>query len=344
MTMKNVPINWLTSPCVKVVSICTILAGCTAPVSITDTTTSEPPMPVAPPAVSETIVEPDVPDEVVTAPAWTKAAVILSSDIPAYAEIAEHLEHELGPDRITVLSLDGQRSNGPQVTATVRDLSADRVVAVGSLAAIVGADIDEVPMTFCQVFDFHDRGLLSGDNTGVHFLPPFDLQLETWKKLSPDLESVGIIVGPDQDELLAEIESACDRHGVRLVSHVVGSDKEALYMFKRLVPRIQGFWLLPDHRILSPMVIREIMLYGARHKRQLVVFNPKLLSLGGLMSFSSDYADIAGKVVAQLNRPTAADRRRMEPLADMLIEINTGVAAILGLAVPEHEPPLVRAD
>jgi hypothetical protein len=92
------------------------------------------------------------------------------------------------------------------------------------------------------------------------------------------------------------------------------------------------------------MVIREIMLYGARHKRQLVVFNPKLLSLGGLMSFSSDYADIAGKVVAQLDRPTATDRRRMEPLAEMLVEINSGVAAILGLAASGNQPPLVRAD
>jgi len=342
--MKNVSINWLTSPCVKVISICAILAGCTAPVSVTDTTTSEPPAPVSPPEVSEMIEEPVDTDEAVTAPAWTKAAVILSNDIPAYAAIAEHLEHELGPDRVTVLSLDGQRSNGPQVTATVREMGADRVVAVGSLAASVGAEIDEVPMTFCQVFDFHDRGLLSGDNTGVNFLPPFDLQLENWKRLSPDLESVGIIVGPDQDGLLAEIEDACDRNGVRLVSHVVSSDKEALYMFKRLVPQIQGFWLLPDHRVLSPMVIREIMLYGARHKRQLVVFNPKLLALGGLMSLSSDYADIAGKVIDQLNRPTAADRHRMVPLAEMLVEINTGVAAILGLAVPEHQPPLVRAD
>jgi ABC-type uncharacterized transport system substrate-binding protein len=342
--MKNVPINWLTSPCVRIISICAFLAGCTAPVSITETTPGEPPTPVAPLEVSETIAEPDVPDEVVTEPAWTQAAVILSNDIPAYGAIAEHLEHELGPDRVTVLSLSGQRSNGPQVISAVGAMGADRIVAVGSLAASVGAEIDEVPMTFCQVFDFHDRGLLSGDNTGVNFLPPFELQLETWKRLSPDLESVGVIVGPDQDGLLAEIESACDRHGVRLVSYVVGSDKEALYTFKRLVPQIQGFWLLPDHRVLSPMVIREIMLYGARHKRQMVVFNPKLLSLGGLMSFSSDYADIAGKVIAQLDRPTALDRERMVPLAEMLVEINTAVVAILGLAVPEQQPPLVRAD
>ncbi len=342
--MKIVPINRLTSPRLKIMSICAILTGCAAPGPITDTSTSEPPTPVAPPEISEVIEKPNDTD-VVTAPAWTKAAVILSNDILAYTAIAEHLEHELGPDRITVLSLGGQRSNGPQVTATVRDLGADRVVAVGSLAATVGADIDEIPMTFCQVFDVHDRGLLSGDNTGVNFLPPFDLQVETWKKLSPDLESVGVIVGPNQDELLAEIEDACDRNGVRLVSHVVNSDKEALYMFKRLVPQIQGFWLLPDHRVLSPMVIREIMLYGARHKRQLVVFNPKLLSLGGLISFSSDYADIADKVVAQLDRPTATDRhRRMEPLAEMLVEINSGVAAILGLAAPRNQPPLVRAD
>ena len=35
---------------------------------------------------------------------------------------------------------------------------------------------------------------------------------------------------------------------------------------------IDGLWLLPDNRILSPDVVREMMSYSAKHKKQVVVF------------------------------------------------------------------------
>ena len=123
--------------------------------------------------------------------------------------------------------------------------------------------------------------------------PPFDLQLDAWQTLSPALRSVGVIAGPNQDGLIAEIEEAAAAANVELLSRTVHSDKEALLAFKRLTPNIQGLWLLPDNRILSPRVVREIMSYSAKRKTQIVVFGPSLLGFGALMSVTSTADDVA---------------------------------------------------
>ena len=106
-------------------------------------------------------------------------------------------------------------------------------------------------------------------------------------------------------------------------------------VFKRMVPRIDGFWLLPDNRVLSPSVLRGMMSYGAKHKRQIVVFNDKLLPLGALMSVSSDPDDVAEQVARLLDHAGAGGTPVVAPLTRINVRINPAVADELGLIVPE---------
>ena len=311
------------------------LAGC-APIPVIDVSqetveVSAPPEPVAVPEPQREPAPPPTP----AAPVERRDTfVLLSDDIPEFESIAREIEAR--SDHVTVLNLDGSMANVSRVRREAEE--AERIVAVGLLAATVGREISGTPMVFCQVFNYLDAGLISASSKGVNFLPPFDAQLARWKELAPGVDHVGIITGPNQGDLLAEIRTAAERHDVELTVRNVSSDKEALFEFKRIVREIDGLWLLPDNRILSPDVVREIMSYSALHQKQIVVFGANLLEMGGLMSVTSDPADVAEQVLARLEQVTAngqLDGPGMRPLTEIQVRVNRNVARALGIEIPQ---------
>lgn len=274
---------------------------------------------------------PPMPDEPV------RTAIVISDDIAAYVGVAEALTSRLTADVVTMHNLDGLELNASRVAAEVAD--ADRIVAVGLLAAAVLRRHSDKTMVFCKVFNYQDHDLISPTSKGVSFLPPFDMQVEAWKEIAPQLRRIGIITGAGQEPLVEEIRAATSEHGIMLASRVATSDKEALVEFKRLTPEVQGLWLLPDNRILSPEVVREIMSYSAKHRKQIVVFGRNLLVLGALMSITTDDEDVAAQVVKQLESMTADGRLQgpdMQALTEIHVDVNTEVARYLGLDASER--------
>jgi ABC-type uncharacterized transport system substrate-binding protein len=128
-------------------------------------------------------------------------------------------------------------------------------------------------------------------------LPPLDLQLDAWLELNPNLSSVGAIVGPGHEHLVEEATAAAAAGGVRFQHHVAESDRETLYLFTRLVPDIDGFWLFPDNRVLSADILRQMLDYAKRHRVQVAVFNDTLLPLGATISVTAVDDDIAATVI-----------------------------------------------
>jgi ABC-type uncharacterized transport system substrate-binding protein len=265
-----------------------------------------------------------------------RTAVLVSDDIPDYMRIAEEIRKR-DADHVTIHNLDGQPNNAQSMLAEIESASSDRVVAIGLLAATVGRRAG-VPMVFCQVYNYQDYDLVSPTSKGVQLLPPFSLQLDAWKSLSPELDSIGIVSGPGQEALLDEIRQVVERAGLALTVATVESDQEALLAFKDMTHAIDGLWLLPDNRILSPDVVREMMSYSAKHRKQVVVFGKGLLGLGALMSVTSDERDVADRVLARFSevsngRVLGPD---MEQLTKIHTDVNLEVARYLELAVPEQ--------
>ena len=315
-----------------------LVAGCTmlppaVPVAQAPVETSAPvpapPQPDPAPAPAPTIAPEPTPP---APPAHT--ALLLSDDIPAFSAIAEEIAARVGDAPLSIHNLDSNPANVSRIRAEAAE--ADRLIAVGLFAATVAREIEGKPLVFCQVFNYQDHDLISASSKGVKLLPPFDLQLDEWLDLDPDLKRIGIIVGPGQEQLVEEIQAAARARQVELAVSTVQSDKEALYNFKRMTQDIQGLWLLPDNRVLSPEVVREIMSYSARHRTQVVVFGPNLLDLGALMSVTSDPGDIAARVLARIGDVDANNRISgpdMQSLTTLDVDINLEVARYLGLTV-----------
>jgi len=309
------------------------------------------PDPVEPPVVSEPIVTivPEPPPEppVEQAPAPGRVLILLGSDAPSYVEIAEAISRRGAHHAYLTLNLDRKVSLNAKLTDQAATFKPDRIVAIGLNAARAAKAYDDTPMVFCQVFNFEDHALLTPTTTGVKLLPPFSLQFELWKELSPELQAAGIITGTGQEALVQEIEAAAAEHGIELLTRTVTTDKETLFAFKRLTPKIEGFLLLPDNRVLSPRVLREIVAYSKKHGTQIVVFNPQLLQLGADISFSSRSVDVADTVLRIIETSSVSEPARpsrMTALTTLRADIRPEVAATLNSQTTRKLAPYLDTD
>jgi ABC-type uncharacterized transport system substrate-binding protein len=270
-----------------------LLAGCSVVSDFWERTTP----PVAHTA-SQTAADTPGPDAMPPRPA--RIAILLSEDVATYRGIAAEITRRGRYNEYLILDLAGNAVVDTHVRLQLQRFEADKFVAIGLPAAQAVRGYSDLPMVFCQVFNYRDHDLPNARSKGVKLLPPFALQIEIWREITPELRAVGVITGPNQDELLDEMRRAAAQHRVELLVRTVTTDKDALFEFKQLTPQIQGFWLLPDNRVLSPRVLREMLSYGNKHGNQTAVFNRQLLNLGADISFTSSEGDIADAVLSVL--------------------------------------------
>jgi ABC-type uncharacterized transport system substrate-binding protein len=244
-----------------------------------------------------------------------QVAIVLSSREAAYEDVADELSKRLG--NVAIYDLE-DRSQPPVVAfGHINDSRTDAVVAIGLRAARSSVALAQVPVIFSQVFNYQDYGLVTDNSRGVSALAPLDAHLDAWKKLDPTLARVGVIVGAGHDSLLTEAEIAAQKHGVELHVREAASDQETLYHFKRMIHEIDGFWLFPDNRILSPRVLTEILQQANRRHVPVTVSNDGMLRMGAAISVSTVAADIAATIVKVLERIRAGEIDSLPPLTQL---------------------------
>jgi ABC-type uncharacterized transport system substrate-binding protein len=267
-----------------------------------------------------------------------RTAILVSDDAADYQLVADEITRRIPAANYKIFHLQGPDYNAPDFLEKLDAYAPDQIVAVGLLAARTARLRPTMPLVFCRVYDYQGNDLISPNSIGVKLLPPFELQLAAWKALNPNLNRIGVIMGPQQKALATEITASALRHNVEVKTLIVRSDQEALYEFKRLVPAVEGIMILPDNRILSISVLEKLMAYGARHNQQLIVFNDRLLKYGALMSITSDHSDVADQIIDLMlsPRPGVMANSELVPLTSMNVAFNAGVANSLGLtATPE---------
>lgn len=267
-------------------------------------------------------------------PAALPEVAILFSSAQGYAEVAAQLTKLLPPESYRLTLADVEAENARGTLSTLRSKPGLFVVAIGLPAARIARDQLKAPIVFAQVFNYQELLVQGRAIRGVTAMPPLDLQIRDWKKLDPKLRRIGLIVSERHSDLIVEAELAAKAAAITIKHGISDSDRETLYLFKRLTPQIDGLWLIPDDRILSPTVLRELLSYAVSHGVRVCVFSDALLPWGALLSASPTPADIARTVRRVLQDMIAGNTDAvpaLSPLSELAVRINEDVAARLGL-------------
>lgn len=256
----------------------------------------------------ETVVVPEP-------PRLPPVAIVLTSGQPAYADIARELTHHFDEYEIYDLS----DSSRPPVTVLrlINDSESGAVVAIGLRAAKSSVAMSERPVVFSQVFNYQDHDLLTDNSRGVAAIAPLDAQIAAWIQADPTISRIGAIVGEGHDELIAEAELAAARYGVELRVQVTHSDQETLYVFKRMVRDIDGYWLFPDNRVLSRRALQQIMVDAQRNHVPVLVPSESMLQTGASISVSSVASDIAETITKVIRQIQAGKIKQVPPITQL---------------------------
>jgi ABC-type uncharacterized transport system substrate-binding protein len=311
-----------------------LLAGCAAQ----GPPTAEPiPAPItvapAPPAPALPV---ELPRPAPTPTARAEIALVLDEGTPAHAGVADEIVAALSPRlyRVTRFSSADTEALAALQTRAVT------IVAVGDEAVRTArAALPTKPLVFCQVPDQAEAFDIGGPTWGVQSLPPLTLQLKSWQAVDPSLRTIALIVSASGAALAEEARHAATSLAADLLIETSSSDRETLYVFRRLATTVDGLWLLPDNDALSPQVLRELLSYAATRGIGVLTFNEALLSRGALLTATAVPGDVAATVERVVERVVAgrtAGIPAMTPLSAGAFTINASVAATLGL------PPVVE--
>jgi hypothetical protein len=266
------------------------------PVAVPEELPEAPAEPLPQVATPEPEPEPEPPP---AEPSPDRIAIVLSGRSPAYERVAVELGRLL--DHYLLYNLADKSLSPREVFAGIADSDAEVVIAIGLKAAEQAMAFSTLPVVFCQVFNI-DVTESVAPIRGVASIPPLSPQVRAWKQLHPGLETVGAILGAGHEGLLAEAQVAAAENDVEIYYHIATTDRETLYLFNRMAPDLDGFWLFPDNRVLSLAILKEMLSYADRHHVQVAVFNPALLEMGAALSVTSVDADIAATAIEVANR------------------------------------------
>lgn len=241
-------------------------------------------------------------------------AIVISSDAAAYQGIARALFVHEGYD-FTKYSLDN--ASGPVIAELIDRQAIEDVIVVGEEAARSIRPSSGLNVYYSQVYA--EAALQADGYAGVSAVPPFTLQLSHWRQSEPNLRVVGAIGSPEMALFADELAAAAAELGMTLRYEQVESDKEALFVFKRMVPEIDGYLFLPDARVLSPPIIRNIVAYGSSHGLSMLTYSRAIAALGATVHITTDEADVADRLVNLLNSNAEVRRLRPTRLGDSML-------------------------
>ena len=267
-----------------------------------------------PPVVSVT-PEPEPVEPTPAPPPLPPVSIVLTNSQPAYADVARELARHF--DNYQVYDLGADDRPPVSVLRLINDSEPGAVIAIGLRAAQSSIAMSDHPVVFSQVFNYRHHDLLRENSRGVAALPPIEAQLAAWKEADPSVERIGLILGEGHDELITEAEIAAQRHGIDLVVQITHSDQETLYFFRRMIRDIDGFWLLPDNRVLSSRVLQKMLAEAKQRRVPVSVPSDAMLSLGAMISMTTQASDIAATIANVVRMIQSGDINRVPPITQL---------------------------
>ena len=292
---------------------CSLLPADPEPAPTPEAVEPEPEIEVLPPLPAPT---PGSITPVAAPPPLPSLAILMTSGIAAYADVATELSKRF--ETHTIYNLAEDERPPISILRLINDSDSGVIVAIGLRAARSSIALASKPVVFSQVFNYQE--LLSENSRGVSAVAPLDAQIAAWKELDPSISRVGAIVGKGHDSLIEEARLAAERHGIELLVHIAGSDQETLFIFKRMIRNIDGFWLFADNRVLSPRSLQMMLSTAKEQQVPVLVPTESMLSMGASVSIGSVTADIAETITKVVRQIEAGDIQTV-PAISQLSEI-----------------------
>ena len=260
---------------------------------------------------------------------------------------------ELGYVEGENLTVDYQDAQGdPAVGSTIaQKFVSDKVDAILAIAtpsaqaAYGAAKADGIPVVFSAVTDPVAAEIANEDGspldtmTGTSDQMPMEDTFKLIKALTPDAVKVGILHNTSEvnsDVLLVLANEVAAEYGMEVLDKGITSTNDVATAVDSMIGEVDVMLTLTDNMVVSslPLILSKtyeagIPVYGSEDSQ---------VTRGSLASAGVDYYKLGlqtGEMIAKIFEGTPASEIEISVLKDPLVVINTEVAEMFGITVPE---------
>lgn len=245
---------------------------------------------------------------------WVKAdtLVVLSSDLPAYQEVAAAISSNSNtPTKKILLHEYSSQSSDEEFQS---------VVAIGSKAALEllekTPEQQKLYATFLprQTYQAllernkqHPR-IKHGAITAVYLDQPYTRQLSLARLIVPNAKNIATALGPNSQKDLGLLTKAAKQFKFSLLYETLGDSDSPIQKLQPLIRDADAFLTLPDKSVFNRTTAKWILYISFRQKIPLIGFSRKYVDAGALTAVFSTPEQI-GRQTAELIESTTLDKR-----------------------------------
>ena len=244
-------------------------------------------------------------------------AIVTSREIAPYRAAYEGFKEVMDSAgiryRTTEYRTETEGRRRSEVVQKLRSQRPDLILTIGSAATqAVASEIRDIPIVFSLVLDGPALHELGENVTGASMAIPLEVQFEKLHEAMPEARKFGVLFNPEKSgALVAEAGAVVEAMGLELVALPVATEAEILLAVEQLEGKVDLLWSVADPTILTPPIVRFILLSTLRHKIPFIGLSPSYVRAGALLSFSCDYQDVgrqAAEQALQVLRGNAPDQ------------------------------------
>ncbi len=251
------------------------------------------------------------------------------------------------------LKIDFQSAQGSSALATQiaqKFVGAAPAVMVGigttATQALISANQQHlIPIVFSSVTDPKGARIVKnlsnpeGTVTGVsNFVDP-GLQFDLFKKILPNLSTIGIIYNPGEPNsvtLVAEMQKIAARKGLELIFATANTSADIAQATQTLIPKVQAIFINNDNTALS--AFDSIVNISTKHRIPVFCSDLDMVDHGALAALGANQYEIGkqtGKLILKILQGESPNQIPVLFPNKTETRINAAQAAKLGLKIPE---------
>ena len=204
-----------------------------------------------------------------------------------------------------------------EIVSRIKTTKPDLIVTLGTMATKAASEgITDLPIVFSVVLNPVDSGLVksmksSGNNlTGASMDIPVKTQFEWFKKVVPNVKTIGVLYNPDETKtVIDEAVKVAEEMKLKLIAVPVYSEKEVPKAAQDLMRRVDALWPVADSTVFSsPQAAQFILLHTLRTKTPFMGLSSAFVKAGALFTVGCNYEDI-GRQSGELAARTLAGEK-----------------------------------
>lgn len=271
--------------------------------------------------------------------------ILLSSGATLFIEAEEGVRSTLKGNALTFVMDNERDPEAKKLIRKLRDEPMDILIVVGSPAMQLAVkEFKQIPLVFCFVLDYahlSSSAVEAGgaEVSGITMSVPPGEQLKALLAVKPQTKRVGIVYDRSKSsDLVEQARKAAKQAGISLVALDVDSNEAAINAISQLPAELDAYIMLPDSTVLTPELVKHLLLFSFKNQIALVGLAEKYVRQGALLALSFESRAIgrqAGELANdRMANATGSKLKIVDPRA-LRLSVNRNTAEQLHIKIPE---------